>query len=215
MKREQRSNKWAFLIYKESAPKNYLEVLEGIHVPFVLSPWHDKDINAKTGEIKKAHKHGALYFDSLKSYSQVSQLISSKLNGPAHVEPVMSPKGMYDYFVHAENPEKTLYDIKDIESGAGFDLEKFLMEQNIDAFNSQVIDIIEKQDFVEFRDLVSFARENNPELLRFIVKRAYFVTKYLDSRRFSAKRNENLVAINVHKHQKSKKEVDNNENSEC
>ena len=103
-----------FLFYKESAPDNYLEILEEIHVPFVLSPWHDKDINKKSGEFKKAHKHGAFYFDSLKSYSQVSELIKEKLNGPAHVKPVMSPKGMYDYFIHAENPDKTPYDIESI-----------------------------------------------------------------------------------------------------
>lgn len=52
----------AFLFYQESAPENYLEILEEIHVPFVLSPWHDKDVNKKTGEFKKAHKHGAFYF---------------------------------------------------------------------------------------------------------------------------------------------------------
>ncbi|MXI72567.1 hypothetical protein GR255_26615, partial [Mycobacterium tuberculosis] len=33
-----------------------------------------------------------------------------------HVEIVMSPKGMYDYFIHAENPDKTLYNIDEIES---------------------------------------------------------------------------------------------------
>lgn len=140
MAKEQRSNKWAFLIYKESVPENYLEILEEIHVPFVLSPWHDKDVNKETGEIKKAHKHGAFYFDSLKSYSQVSELIKEKLNGPAHVEPVMSPKGMYDYFIHAENPDKTPYDIDDIESGCGFELAKFLVQQNSDDFITEVID---------------------------------------------------------------------------
>lgn len=214
MKKEQRSNKWAFIIYKESVPENYLEVLEGLHVPFVLSPWHDKDVNTKSGEIKKAHKHGALYFDSLKSYSQVSELISSKLNGPSHVEPVMSPKGMYDYFVHAENPEKTPYDIKDIESGAGFDLEKFLIEQDSDAFNRQIIKVIEENNFIEFRDLVISACESDTRLLRFIIKQAYFVTKYLDSRRFSARQNKNLVATDIHDNQKNEKEADNDENSE-
>lgn len=93
-KKEKRSNKWAFIIYKESAPENYYDVLEKMHVPFILSPWHDKDVNKETGEIKKAHKHGALYFDSLKSYSQVSDLISEKINSPKHVEIIMSPKGM-------------------------------------------------------------------------------------------------------------------------
>lgn len=76
MIKEKRSNKWAFLIYEESVPSNYLEILESIHVPFILSPWHNKDVNSTTGEIKKSHKHGALFFESLKSYSQVSELIS-------------------------------------------------------------------------------------------------------------------------------------------
>ena len=67
MSKDKRSNKWAFLLYQESVPKNYLEVLEELHIPFVLSPWHDKDVNKETGEFKKAHKHGALFFESLKS----------------------------------------------------------------------------------------------------------------------------------------------------
>ena len=179
MAKEKRSNKWAFLIYKESAPDNYIEVLEGLHVPFVLSPWHDKDIHSNTGEIKKAHKHGALYFESLKSYSQVSELITEKLNGPTHVEAVMSPKGMYDYFTHAENPDKTPYNIEDIESGAGFELEKFLLDQNSDNFMNEVIDVIEENNFTEFEDLVRYARENNYLLLGLIVERTYFFAKYL------------------------------------
>lgn len=183
--REKRSNKWAFLIYKESTPNNYMELLESLHVPFILSPWHDKDIHSETGEIKKSHKHGALYFESLKSYSQVSELIVEKLNCPAHVEAVMSPKGMYDYFTHAENPDKTPYNIEDIQSGAGFELEKFLLDQNSDNFMNEVIDVIEENNFTEFEDLVRYARENNYLLLGLIVERTYFFAKYLDSRRYS------------------------------
>ena len=64
MAKEQRSNKWTFLFYKESAPDNYLETLEEIHVPFVLSPWHDKDVNKETGEFKTVY---ANEFDSYAS----------------------------------------------------------------------------------------------------------------------------------------------------
>lgn len=193
MAKEQRSNKWAFLFYKESAPDNYFEVLEDIHVPFILSPWHDKDVNKKTGEFKKAHKHGALYFDSLKSYYQVSGLIKDRLNGPAHVEPVMSPKGMYDYFTHAENPEKTLYKVEDIESGCGFELDKFLVQQNSDDFTTEVIDTIEENDFTEFEELVWYARDNNTALLGLIIERTYFFARYLDSRRHNPKRLEKIT----------------------
>ena len=162
-----------------------MEILEEIHVPYVLSPWHDKDINKQTGEFKKSHKHGALFFDSLKSYSQVSNLLTEKLNTPSHVEIVMSPKGMYDYFIHAENPEKTPYNIEDIESGCGFELDKFLISNNNDEFLSIVIDIIEEHNFTEFNNLVIYARSKNPTLLGLIIDKTYFFAKYLDSRRHS------------------------------
>jgi len=185
MAKEKRSNKWAFLLYQESAPEHYLDVLENMHIPFVLSPWHDKDINKETGAFKKAHKHGALYFDSLKSYSQVSELLIKNLNTPAHVEPVMSPKGMYDYFTHAENPEKTLYDINQIETGCGFELDKFLISNNSDEFLLMVIDMIEEHNFTEFNNLVRYARKENQQLLSLVMDKTYFFAKYLDSRRHS------------------------------
>ena len=184
-KKEQRSNKWAFLIYQDSAPENYLDILEELHIPYVLSPWHDKDVNKSTGEIKKAHKHGALFFETLKSYSQVSDLLKDKLNSPAHVEVVMSPKGMYDYFTHAENPDKSPYNIEDIESGCGFELNKFLISNNNDRFLSLVIDIIEEHNFTEFNNLVRYARTDSPQLLNLIMDKTYFFAKYLDSRRYS------------------------------
>lgn len=183
MSKEKRSNKWAFLFYKESAPDNYLDILEEIHIPFVLSPWHDKDVDKKTGEFKKAHKHGAFYFDSLKSYSQVSELIKNKLNGPTHVEIVMSPKGMYDYFTHAENPEKTLYNVDDIESGCGFELDKFLIDNHSDEFLTLVIDLIEEHNFTEFNSLVRYASLEDIRILNLIMNKTYFFAKYLDSRR--------------------------------
>lgn len=185
MSKEKRSNKWAFLLYQESTPDNYLEILEEIHVPFVLSPWHDKDVNRQTGEFKKSHKHGALFFDSLKSYSQVSELLTEKLNTPAHVEVILSPKGMYDYFVHAENPDKTLYNLEDIESGCGFELDKFLINNTNDMLLATVIDLIEEYNFTEFKTLVKFARDNEPIFLSLIVDKTYFFAKYLDSRRHS------------------------------
>lgn len=192
MAKEKRSNKWAFLLYQDSAPENYLDILEQLHIPFVLSPWHDKDVNKETGEFKKAHKHGAFFFDSLKSYSQVSELLTEKLNAPAHVEPVMSPKGMYDYFTHAENPDKTLYNIEDIESGCGFELDQFLLEQDSNQYLETVIDAITDNDLTEFEDLVHFARHNDTMLLGLILKRTNFFTKFLDSRRHNPQNNKKV-----------------------
>ena len=190
-KKEQRSNKWAFLIYQDSAPENYLDILEELHIPYVLSPWHDKDVNKSTGEIKKAHKHGALFFETLKSYSQVSDLLKDKLNSPAHVEVVMSPKGMYDYFTHAENPDKSPYNIDDIESGCGFELDKFIAEQATDEFLNDIIDLIEENHITEFEDLVKYARENNYLLLSLIIDKTYFFARFIDSKRYKPRTKKN------------------------
>ncbi|MQB69408.1 replication protein [Limosilactobacillus reuteri] len=181
--KDKRSNKWAFLIYKDSVPKNYKDELDAQHIPYVLSPWHDKDINKDTGELKKPHRHGCFYFDSLKSYSQVSALVSDILNGPGHVEVVQSPKGMYDYFVHADNPDKTQYNVDEIESGCGFNLTRFLQEQNEDEGIAKILDFIEAGNIVEFRNLVACVRNKDEKLLGLVTQRAYFFSKYLDSKR--------------------------------
>lgn len=176
-----RSNKWAFLLYKESAPENYIDILEEMQVPYILSPWHDQDVDKKTGELLKAHKHGALFFDSLKSYTQVSELLAENLNTPKKVQIVLSPKGMLDYFTHAQNPDKTPYNAEDIESGAGFDLDQFLVEQQSGRFINEVIDLINDYNFTEFQDLVIYARHNDPRLLTLIMNRTYFFTKFIES----------------------------------
>ena len=182
-KKEQRSNKWAFILYKDSCPINYLEVLEEMMIPFILSPWHDKDINKSTGKLNKPHKHGALFFESLKSYSQVSNLLSEKLSTPSHIEMIHSPTGMLNYFTHASNPEKTLYDTEKIECGAGFKLDKFLTEQNSDWIIADIIDIIEEKNFKEFKDLVKYMKNTSNTLLNIVADKTYFFSKYLDSRR--------------------------------
>lgn len=186
MTKDKRSNKWAFLIYEESTPSNYQDILEQMHIPYILSPWHNQDIDHSTGLIKKSHKHGALFFDSLKSYSQVSELLQQHLNTPSHIEIIMSPKGMFDYFIHASNSDKTPYDINDIESGCGFDLNQFLLDQGQSEIFNNIIDMIEDQDFIEFQDLVMYARQHHPSYLNLIIQRTYFFAKYLDSRRHAS-----------------------------
>ena len=186
MTKDKRSNKWAFLIYEESTPSNYRDIWEQMHIPYIISPWHNQDIERSTGEIKKSHKHGALFFDSLKSYSQISELLQQHLNTPSHIEIIMSPKDMFDYFIHASNPDKTPYDVNDIESGCGFDLNKFLLNQGQSEVFSNIIDMIEDQDFIEFQDLVMYARQHHLSYLDLIIQRTYFFAKYLDSRRHTS-----------------------------
>lgn len=183
MMKEQRASKWTFLIYKESVPNNYKEVIDSIHVPYMLSPWHDKDIDHKTGKLKKPHKHGVLYFETLKSYSQVSKLLKP-LKGPSYVEIVHSVKGMYDYFTHADSPSKTSYSINDIEYGCGFDLGAFLSSQNKEGQINKILKIADENDITEFKDLVMKVRQEELPLLELLASKPYFFSRYIDSKRY-------------------------------
>lgn len=193
MKKHRRSNKWTYIMYKDSAPENHVEILDRMGVPYVLSPWHDKDINEETGELKKPHRHGVLFFDSLKSESQVSELLTEKLNTPKHVEAVMSPTGMFHYLTHAQNPEKTQYDVKDIVAGCGFDLEQFIIENSKDNYLETAIDIINEYNFTEFGSLVNYARKNEPILLKLIVQKPFFFVKLLDSLRYNKNKQDYMI----------------------
>ena len=53
---------WDIIIYPESAPTNWLELLEETRMEIAISPLHDKDINPTTNEVKKARFMALLPF---------------------------------------------------------------------------------------------------------------------------------------------------------
>ena len=51
-----------------------------------------------------------------------------------------------------------------------------------------IIDIMEANDFTEFEEIVSYARQSNPMFLSLIVEKTYFFAKLLDLRRYNSAR---------------------------
>ena len=49
---DNRARNWSLVVYPESAPENWRDILDDYHIPWVESPLHDKDVNPD-GEIKK------------------------------------------------------------------------------------------------------------------------------------------------------------------
>ena len=60
--RDTRGRNFATMVYPESAPENWREILAGYFIPAFISPLHDKDLNP-TGEPKKPHHHVMLMFE--------------------------------------------------------------------------------------------------------------------------------------------------------
>ena len=55
-KKDERKRNYATLVYPDSAPENWQEILSELKVPVFISPLHDKDVNAD-GKPKKPHYH--------------------------------------------------------------------------------------------------------------------------------------------------------------
>lgn len=66
-----RGRNWAIVVYPDSVPENWLEILK--MEPVAISPLHDKDVTAE-GEIKKAHYHLVLSYKGNKSFEQIDEL---------------------------------------------------------------------------------------------------------------------------------------------
>lgn len=118
MAKNERNRIFATVIYPESAPKNFKDIISDWHIEAFLSPLHDKDINAN-GEPKKPHYHLLVKFQGLKSDDQVKSMFA-EVNGVG-LEKVKSYIGMARYLCHLDNPEKSQYNKSNVLCFGGLD----------------------------------------------------------------------------------------------
>lgn len=181
----EKTRNWTFLVYPDSAPENWREILDEEAVPWLESPFHEFDLNAD-GTPKKPHWHVILIFDGPKTYSRVCKMIAP-LNGPIP-KMVQSLKGMTRYLAHLDNPEKYQYDFNLVVAHGGVDIkdclkptsgEKMQMIREMQIF-------CEENHIIEFCDLCDYAREEHFDdwFYSLINDSTYFMSQYLKSRRY-------------------------------
>lgn len=113
-----RTRNYATVVYPESAPENWQEILSDLKVPAFISPLHDKDLNP-TGEHKKQHYHVMLVFEGVKTPDQ-AKAIFDQIKGVG-CEAVQSLRGYARYLCHLDNPEKAQYSVEDVRCLCGAD----------------------------------------------------------------------------------------------
>ena len=158
-RKDDRTRNWTMVVYPESAPENWREILDNLHVPYLVSPLHDKDVNPD-GEVKKAHWHVVLIFENKKSYDQIKE-IADKLNAPIP-QKVESLRGMVRYLVHTDNPEKHQYERADIEIHGGDDIDKYFETASSDrAILMAIVKHVKENNVTSFAKLAYYAIEHD------------------------------------------------------
>lgn len=184
-KNETKKRTWAFVLYPESAPRDWREQLKISGLVAAVSPLHDKDMNP-TGEPKKAHYHIILVYSGPTTYNAVAKFTAS-LNStiPQALESV---RGMYRYFSHKDNPEKYQYSENEITCINGFNIADLveLTRSEVNEVKTSILKLIREIEIIEYADLIDFLVDNEM-LVEYdvAVNNTFFFNSYIASRRHS------------------------------
>lgn len=177
-----RTRNYATVVYPESAPKNWMEIVSDLKVETIISPLHDSDINP-TGEPKKPHYHVMIMWESVKTKEQVMEIFKSF--GGVGCESVNSVRGMARYFCHLDNPEKFQYPEENVITYGGADYFK-LIGLAVDKYKAirEMIEFCIENSIVEYSDLMEYCMLNNEGWFRVLCDNgSVAMQNYLRSKR--------------------------------
>ena len=159
-KKAEKKRNWAFVVYPDSAPENWLDILTQTGLEIAISPLHDKDVNP-TGEPKKPHYHVIACYNGPTSFNVVKKL-TDQLNAPIPI-PLEAVKGYYRYLTHKDNPEKYQYSEKDIRTLNGFNIANFseLTRGEVLELKKNIHTYIREHDIKEYCDLLDMLFDDN------------------------------------------------------
>lgn len=187
---KKRTRNYATVVYPESAPTDWIMLLQEQCVPALISPLHDKDINAD-GTPKKEHYHVMILFDGVKTSEQAGELFA--VVGGVGVEPVKSVRAYARYLCHLDNPDKAQYDIEDVISCSGADYHT-LISLAADKYSAigEMIEFCIENDIVSYAELLLFAKINRNDWFRVLCDNGTItMVQFLKSRYWEITRYEN------------------------
>lgn len=161
---KKRTRNYATVVYPESAPADWITLLQEQCVPALISPLHNKDINAD-GTTKKEHYHVMILFDGVKTIEQAGEVFS--IISGVGIEPVKSVKAYARYLCHLDNPDKAQYDTTEVISCSGADY-NIIISLATDKYSAigEMIEFCLQNGVVSYAQLLLFAKENRNDWFR-------------------------------------------------
>lgn len=161
---KKRTRNYATVVYPESAPADWIRLLQEQCVPALISPLHNKDINAD-GTTKKEHYHVMILFDGIKTMEQAQEVFS--VIGGVGMEPLKCARAYARYLCHLDNPEKAQYETADVISCSGADYQT-MINLATDKYSAigEMIDFCLQNGVVSYAQLLLFAKESRNDWFR-------------------------------------------------
>lgn len=154
-----RTRVYATVVYPESAPDNWVEIIKESHVSGFISPLHDQDVDNSTGEIKKPHYHVLFQYDGVKSKDQFDEF--KRTFSGVGTEYVQSFRGYARYLCHLDNPEKHQYSVDHVIELGGSDYLSTIARTSDRYSVIREMIIYVKNTGASYADLLEYAADNN------------------------------------------------------
>lgn len=180
-KRVGRTRNFATVVYPDSAPADWKEKLDQLHVAAFISPLHDKDVNPN-GELKKAHYHVLVMFEGPKDYDTQVKPIFDEI-GAVGREIVNSARGYARYLCHLDNPEKAMYSPSEVLCMGGADYYGVVTLPTDDLkVITEIKRFCRENEIYSLAEIIDIAESLHPEWYSTIVmSRCYVIDKYIKS----------------------------------
>lgn len=162
---------FVFIVYKDSAPENWIELLKQTGLRFVVSPYHDKDINPDNTP-KKPHWHVIVSWGNTTTFRAAKRLCET-LNCPLP-QMVQEVTGMYKYLTHKDNPDKYEYWRDGLEPVAYNGWERPLDAAAVNELMAEIRLMVYLYDCTEYGELVSECMRRGSEYFNVVNSHTIF-----------------------------------------
>lgn len=172
---DNRKRNFETIVYPESCPSDWLDIITALKVPCFVSPLHDSDINAN-GEPKKPHYHVMLMFEGKQNPDTVKEMCVSF--GGVGMEIVRTVRGSARYLCHMDNPDKAQYSISDVKSFAGADYYSIISLASDRYYCiSEMISFVKEERILFFSDLLEYAASNREDWFKLLCDNSAYIMK--------------------------------------
>lgn len=173
-----RYRNWACIVYPESAPDDWLNILRSHKVPAFVSPLHNLDID--NGKPKKAHWHVMVMFEGNKTLEQFTEISSSF--GGVGTEVVKSLRGYSRYLCHLDETDKVKYPVDDVICVCGADYNG-VISLVADEYRAiaEMLDFCVENNIRSFAELFLYSRSNNFPWFKVLCDKGSTVEKFIKS----------------------------------
>lgn len=147
------------IIYDYNILQDKIQIIDDnlIEYAYIL---HDKDIDEKTGDIKKAHYHLRVFDDNQRSISAWAKLFNVKEND---IQVLENKRRAIRYLIHLDSPKKHQYSNIDIVTNI-VDIDNYFNEDKVQE-DSQLANIFSYIDtirgYIYFREIKAYVLQNN------------------------------------------------------